>query len=151
MIKNIAGVTLIELVASITIISIALLGTLVAVNTAGLYSGDPMISYQSVAIAEAYLSEIATKSFPPVGSCPSAASRSVYTNICNYSGLNQVPTDQTGTAISGLGTYTVQVTVDSAAAVLGSLTAGTQAVRVDVTVSHPVMDTMTFSLYRTNY
>jgi len=149
--EGMQGYTLIELVISITLISIAVLGVLLAVNTAAIYSGDPMISYQSVAIAEAYLSEISTKGFPPAGSCPGAASRAVYTNICNYNGLNQVPTDQTGSAISGLGSYTVQVNVDSTAAVLGALTAGTQAVRVDVTVSHPVMDAMTFSLYRTNY
>jgi len=149
--KEMQGYTLIELVISITLISIAVLGVLLAVNTAAIYSGDPMISYQSVAIAEAYLSEIATKGFPPTGSCPSAVARAVYTNICNYNGLNQVPTDQTGSAIAGLGSYTVQVNVDSTTAALGALTAGTQAVRVDVIVAHPMMNTLTFSLYRTNY
>jgi MSHA pilin protein MshD len=147
--KQIRGYTLIELVMSMTIIAIAILGTLMAVNTAALYSGDPLITYQAISIAESYLTEIASKSFPS-GTCPSG-SRSTYTSICQYNGLNQVPTDQTGAAIAGLGGYTVQVTVDSATAQLGTLTAGTQAARIDVTVSHKNMDTMTFSTYRTNY
>lgn len=149
--KEMVGFTLIELVISITLISIAVLGVLLAVNTAAVYSSDPLLNYQAVGIAEAYLSEIGTKNFPPTGSCPAASSRSTYTNICQYNGLNQVPTDQTGSAIAGLGSYTVQVNVDSTTAALGSLVAGTQVVRVDVTVSHAMMDTMTFSLYRTNY
>ena len=148
-VRKIMGYTLIELVMSMTIISIAILGTLFSINMASLYSGDPMITYQGISIAEAYLTEIGTKSFS-TGSCPSGT-RSTYTNICQYNGLNQVPTDQTGTAIAGLGGYTVQVVVDSSTAVLGALTAGTQAVRIDVIVSHSNMDTMTFSAYRTNY
>ncbi len=147
--KRTAGYSLIELVVSMTLIAIAILGTLFAVNIAGMYSGDPMITYQAASIAEAYLTEISTKNFP-TGTCPSGT-RSTYTNICNYNGLNQPPTDETGTAIAALSGYTVQVNVDTTAAVLGSLTAGTQSVRVDVTVSHLGMDTMTYSMYRTNY
>lgn len=143
------GYTLVELVMSMTIISIAILGTILAVNTAGLYSGDAMLTYQAVSIAEAYLTEIASKDFPS-GTCP-AGTRATYTNICQYNGINEVPTDQTGTAVPGLGNYTVQVAIDSVGAVLGSLTAGTQSVRIDVTVSHAQMSAMTFSLYRTNY
>lgn len=145
------GYTIIELMMSIAIIAIAVLGTLIAINTATIYSGDPMITYQGYAIAESYLEEIIQKNFPS-GSCP-AATRSNYTNICNYNGLSQVPTDQTGAAIAGLGAYTVNVVVNSTTAQLGSpsLIAGTQVVRIDVSVSHNRMPTITFSTYRTNY
>jgi MSHA pilin protein MshD len=149
------GYTMIELVISITIISIAILGTLLAINTAVMFSGDPLISTQAVAIAESYLEEIMTKDFPTpaiAAACPApGVTRSNFTNVCNYNGLNQVPTDQNGNIIPGLSGYTVQVAVDRQTAVLGALATGTQVVRIDVSVSHTAMTTMTFSVYRANY
>jgi len=149
--KKNRGYTMIELVISMTIIAIAILGTLLAVNTAVLFSGDPLISTQAISIAESYLEEISSKDFP-ISPCP-AGTRATFTNICNYNGLNQAPTDQNGNAIAALSAYNVQVTVDSATASLGSpsLTTGTQVVRIDVRVSRALMPTMTFSLYRTSY
>jgi len=147
-----SGYTLIELVTSMVIISIALLGTLMVINTATLYSGDPLLRHQALAVAESYLEEISDKNFP-VTPCP-AGTRGTFTNICNYNGLSESPTNENGTPMAGLGGYTVNVAVDSTAASLGSpsLTPGTQVVRVDVTVSlSPMMVPMTFSLYRTNY
>lgn len=149
--KLLKGFTLVELVVSITIIAIAVLGTMLAINTAAVYSGDPMISYQAISIAESYLEEITQKSFP--GTCPGSPTRANYTNIICYNGLSQAPTDQNGNLIAGLGGYTVTVAVNTTTAQLGSpsLTAGTQVVRIDVTVSHNQMPTMTYSAYRTNY
>jgi len=150
-----AGFTMIELVISMTIISLALLGTLLAINTAGVYSGDPMLDHQGISIAESYLEEILQKGFSTVASCPAPPSpggRASFNDVCQYNGLSQPPTSQAGVAISSLlNTYTVTVTVDSSAASLGTLTPGTQVERVDVTVSHSTMPTMTFSSYRTNY
>lgn len=146
------GFTLIELIVSMTIISIALLGVLLTINTVGLFSSDPMIVYQAVATANSYLEEIMTKNFP-VTPCPTGAVRAVFTNICQYNGISQAPTDQTGALVGGLGAYTVSVVVDSATASVGSpaLISGTQAVRVDVQISHPQMQTLTLSAYKTNY
>lgn len=153
--KRNRGFTMVELVLSMTIIGIAILGTLLAINTAVRFSGDPLISTQAVAIAESYLEEILTKNFPTPNAataCPSTGlTRANFTDICHYNGLNQVPTDQNGNAIAGLGGYTVQVAVDRQTAALGALATGTQAVRIDVTVSHSSMTGMTFSAYRTNY
>lgn len=153
-IKN-SGFTMVELIISMTIIGVAVLGTLMAINTATLFSGDPLITTQAVAIAESYLEEIITKSFPTpaaASACPSTGlTRANFTDICNYNGLNQVPTDQNGNAMAGLGAYNVQVTVDRQTATLGSLGSGTQAVRIDVKVTHNAMAGMTFSVYRTNY
>ncbi len=145
------GFTLVELVMSMTIISVALLGTILTINTAVKYSADPLLTHQAVSIAESYLEEMVSKDFP-ITPCP-AGTRSSFTNICQYNGLSEVPTDQTHTAIAGLGAYTVNVTVDSGAANLGSpsLTTGTQGIRIDVKVSHTSMQTLTFSVYRTNY
>lgn len=143
------GATLIELVTSIVIVGIALLGTLICMSTVSLHSSDPILLEQAVAIADSYLQEISSKSFPTTP-CPSAASRAVYTNVCNYSGLSQVPTDQSGNALAGLGAYTVNVTVDTSTATLEGLSGASVVARIDVSVSHRAMSTITLSTYVTN-
>ena len=146
------GFTLVELIVSVLIISVAVMGVLMAINVTIRHSADPAITQQAIAIAESYLQEISGKDFP-ILPCPApSGGRGTYTNICNYYSLaSGAPTDQTGTVIPALSSYTVAVNVDRTAAVLGSLTAGTQVVRIDVSVSHSSMQTMTFSAYRTNY
>lgn len=150
-----SGFTMIELVISMTIIGVAILGTLLSINTATKSSGDPLLSTQAISIAESYLEEIMSKSFPTpnaAAACPvTGLTRANFTDICNYNGLNQVPTDQNGNAIAGLSGYNVQVAVDRQTAALGALASGTQAVRIDVTVTHASMTGMTFSVYKTNY
>jgi MSHA pilin protein MshD len=146
------GYTLIELVISMSIIAISLIGTLMAINMATLHSGDPLLRHQAIAIAESYLEEISQKDFP-VTPCPSGT-RGTFTNICNYNGLSEPPTNQNGIVMSGLGGYTVSVAVDSLTASLGSpsLAPGKEVIRIDVTVSlPPIMVPITLSTYRTNY
>jgi MSHA pilin protein MshD len=52
------GLTIIELIISIVVISIALVGVLAAYNTAVKSSADPMVRKQALAIAESMLSEV---------------------------------------------------------------------------------------------
>lgn len=148
------GFTLVELIVGIVIISIALIGTLLAISFASKYGADPMTNRQASAIAQAYMDEILTKSFPssfPCGS-PPAGGRSVYTSVCDYQGLSDTGAkDQFGNAITGLSSYNVAVNIDGSTAVLGSLTPGTQVVRVDVTVTRKLMPTLIISAYRTKY
>ena len=155
--KN-AGFTMIELVMAITLMSIAMLGTLLAINTATLLSADPLITTQAIAIAESYLAEILGKNFesstiPAAATvCPSTTlTRQDFKDICHYHGLNEEPTDQNGKAMPALRAYTVQVAIDRERAVLGTLAPGTEVIRIDVAVSHALMTGMTFSVYRTNY
>ena len=148
------GFTLVELVISMTIISIALIGTLMAINTATLFSADPMITQQGIAIGESYLEEILQKSFPltPCPAPPFPGGRASFNNICQYNGLSEHPLSQVGLPIStSLNTYNVNVSIDTTSVIFGSLNPGNQAARIDVTVSHPSMPIMTFSAYRTNY
>ena len=123
-----------------------------AIHVSIRHSADPAITQQAIAIGESYLQEVIGKDFP-VTPCPTpTGGRSTYANICQYYNLAPgVPTDETGTVIPALSRYKVTVNIDRTAAQLGSLTAGTQVVRIDVTVSHTGMQTMTFSAYRTNY
>jgi MSHA pilin protein MshD len=151
--KQCAGITLVELVFALVIISIAVAGTLLAITTATRASGDPLLTYQAVTIAESYLEEITQKDFP-VGACPATTGgRATYFNICQYVGLPlEAPTDQLGNPISGLSRFKVAVAVNSNTAVLGALTASAaQVVRIDVTVTHPHIAAVMLSAYRTRY
>lgn len=152
------GFTLPELVISIVVISIAVLGTLLGIRATVRHSADPMITQQAVAIAESYLEEIAAKPFPtaalPCSGTPPAL-RADYATICDYKGIpsgGQVPTDIDGNPVAGLGGYTVRVVIDDTTADVNGLTsAANQAMRIDVTLSHPNMTDMMFSVYRTRY
>ncbi|MBP6103631.1 MAG: prepilin-type N-terminal cleavage/methylation domain-containing protein [Gammaproteobacteria bacterium] len=143
------GVGLIELVISMAILSIALLGSLISINTVILSSSDPLLVQQAVSIAESYLQEIGNRHFP-ISPCP-AAIRSNYSNICHYQGLSESPTDQEGNSLAALSDYTVTVNVDNTTESLGSFSGSTAVARVDVTVSHSSMQTIQMSAYKTNH
>ena len=153
--ENIQAFTLIELVITIVVISVALTGTMLSFNTAVNYSADPVVQQQAVTIIKSYLEEIMQKNFPTTLPCPapSATGRAAYANICDYNNLIDVGArGQNNQLIAGLGAYTVTVTLDTATAILGSLTSGTQAIRIDVTVSHTSLpQSIKLSGYRTNY
>jgi len=143
------GFTLIELVISIVVVSVALGGVLLAINYAVSHSADPMLQHQAVAIAESYLEEILLKPFADPDGVDGESSRPLFDDVDDYNGLNDSGArDLTGTAISGLENYTVVVTVANTA--LNGIGAS-DSKEVTVTVSHPVGFNMTVSGYRTNY
>lgn len=63
------GVTLIELIISIVIISIALSGILFVMNTTVSHSADPIIYHQSLTIAEACLEDILLMPYADITTC----------------------------------------------------------------------------------
>jgi MSHA pilin protein MshD len=147
-----AGVTLVELILSITIISIALVGVLLVLGHTTRHSADPMLEHQAVAIAEAYLEEVLLKSYedPDTGLICGAAegSRSIFDDVCDYDGLSNVGAeDQYGGAVSGLEGYTVAVSIDTSAT-LNDLSGSSEVLRADVQVTHPIGIDITISGYR---
>lgn len=148
-----SGVSLIELVISIVILSVAVVGVLSALGTISGRSADPMIRSQSIAIAEAYLEEISLSQFAAVAGCPAvpgAGGRVNYSHICHYNGLADTgAVDQNGNAIAGLSDYSVAVEVHTSDS-LGSLPV-TATMRIDVRVTGPTNETFSLSGYRTNY
>ena len=139
------GVTLVELVISITIIAIAVSAVLGVLTKLATGSADAMVRNQAVAIASAYLEEIRLKDFTANGV---PAARALYDDINDYNGLVDVGArDQLGNAIAGLSQYTVRVTVG--AGTMGSLS-GASVRRIDVNVQHPSGVNMTLSGYRTS-
>ncbi len=174
-----SGTTLIELIASIVIVSIATLGLMLVISGVVGHSADPMIEQQAAAVAEAYLEEVTLADFCDpdfllpgqtcrtqcvASACASAcggsgalleASRDLYDDICDYDGYSDAGAfDRNGNALPGLGGYNVSVTVDDSGFSLGAppLSANAGAVvRIDVTVTHAALENaVTLSAYRTN-
>ncbi|MCR4301278.1 MAG: type II secretion system GspH family protein [Sulfuricaulis sp.] len=164
------GVTLVELIVAIVIIGVALAGVLmVFVRNTGA-SADPVITHQSLAIAEAYLEEILAKRFAvPVAGPEGGESRANYDEVDDYHNLanngcltvvqgysataacpapGSCICDQSGQPIDGLQNYvaTVQVLARALTVVTAS-----NAERVEVTVTSPFGGSVLISGYRTNY
>jgi len=171
-----AGVTLIELIISIVVITVAVVGVLAAMNTAVRHSADPMLQTQANAIAQSYLEEIMLRAFCDpdldldpdqncdVGNLPGTADcmvclepvepdgRAVYDNVCDYHNLNDAgAVDQNGADIVGLEGYSVRVTVATDDTLNGLQGASCEVLRVDVQVTHSAGVDTTVSAYRANY
>ncbi|WP_446811005.1 prepilin-type N-terminal cleavage/methylation domain-containing protein [Methylomonas sp. 2BW1-5-20] len=138
-----SGVTLIELILSILIISIALVGILSVINLTTSNSANPVVQHQAVAIAESYLEEILLQAY----SGGSTSARADFDDVDDYNGLNDNGVhDQQGHAVAGLSQYTVSVAV-SANTLSGSVTAK----QISVTVNGPGVSNLTLVGYRANY
>jgi MSHA pilin protein MshD len=142
------GVTLVELVVAIVIISVALAGVLVVFLRNTSASADPMIWHQATAVAEAYLEEVLTKNFTADGP---EGSRADYDDIFDYNTIvsETPPRDQNGNQIASLTGYAVTVQV-SAAALGAPAVPNTDAARIQVTVATPFGGSIVVSGYRTN-
>jgi MSHA pilin protein MshD len=125
------GVTLVELIISMVIISIALTGVLTVMNLTVSHSADPIIQHQSVAIAESYLEEILLQSYTNPSGGYSGSDRSQFDDVDDYNGLSNTGVeDHLGHSVTALANYNVSVLV-SAATLAGSVSAK----KITVTVS----------------
>ncbi len=148
------GLTLIELLIAIVVVSVALGGTLLLSRHTVSRSADAMIQHQALEVATAYLEEIMLRAYldPETASvCPAAeAGRALYDNVCDYDGLDDAgAVDQTGANVVGLGDYRVRVDVDTTAN-LNGLSGSADVLRIDVRVTHPTGLDITISGYRTS-
>ncbi len=145
-----SGTTLIELIIAIVIISIAASAVLMAISTTVASSADPMIRHQAIAIAEAYLEEIALKSFVDPDGVDGEASRDLYDDVDDYDGLvDNGARTQFDAAIADLSNYTVSVAVTASSA-LPSI-ASTDLYLISVTITHSANINFTVSAYRANF
>ena len=147
------GMTLVELVISIIVLSIAIVGVLSALGTIAGRSADPMIREKSIAIAEAYMEEVSLSQFAPVAGCPAvpgSGGRANFSHLCHYHGLSDTGAhNQYGAAIAELNNYDVTVTISNSSN-LGGLSSAV-VLRIDVCVTGPTSETFSLSGYRTNY
>lgn len=143
------GLTLIELIISILVITLAVSGILSVMNLTVARSADPMIQHQALAIAEAYLEEILTKQYAnSEDRCPADSNklRSEYCAVDDYQHLvDDRVRDQEGDLIPPLSAYSVNVVIST------ETVAGIDMKRVDVTVSHPSGVNIELSGYRANH
>lgn len=155
--RNQQGMTLIELVIAIVIISISIAGVMQVYSEAIRGSTDPLIRQQAVAIAEAYLEEILLQPFcdssqncqpgnaPGTAACavcPNAeAQRNLFDNVCDYNGLNDNngPIRQDGQPFasgSGMSAYNVAVSINSSVTLSGLSGNQCQLLQATITVTH---------------
>ncbi|KAB7622632.1 prepilin-type N-terminal cleavage/methylation domain-containing protein [Alkalilimnicola sp. S0819] len=145
------GATLIELIVSIVIISVALTGVLLAINRATRLSVQPMVQAQAVAVAESYLDEILMRAWrdpdDPSDGCASPGAeagetRDSFDDITDYHGLeiDGRVRNQFGELIQELAAYRVSISISCAD--LGDITAASgQAARIEVQVRNTALAT----------
>jgi MSHA pilin protein MshD len=145
------GVTLIELVITITLIGIAVSAVLGTLAANAKSSADGMVRAQAMAIADAYLEEIRLKSFTDPDGVDGETGRLNFDDVDDYNGLSDVGAiDQFGNAIAGLGDYRVAVAVLHSSGLTG--VASANALRIDVTVTNPAAGVdVRVTGYRANY
>ncbi len=176
-IKRQAGVSLIELIIFIIIVSTAVAGVLSVMNITTQHSADPMLRKQAQAIAESLLEEVELQPFTTcdpndatasTGTCtttPEAMGPDVnpdtgvtetrydtanqFDNVNDYNGFTMAGiNDITNTPVGGLSGYTASVAITQDG---GSFTIAADAVlRIDVTVTAG-SESLTLTGYRFRY
>ncbi len=151
---NPQGFTLIEIIITITLAGIMAVGVVQVSGKMASRSANPMLRYQAIAVAEAYLNEILAKKFAVMGDAKcdiTALSRANFEYICQYNALTDAGAkDQTGTTITELSAYTVTVTV-AESALLGDIGTATQTQLISVAVDGPEDLDASLSAYRSNF
>ena len=148
-----AGFTLIEVIVTIVVLSIAATAILSMFTNTIRTSADPMIQQQALSIAEAYMEEIQLKPFSDPGGGGGETARAAFDDVSDYGTLsNATIEDQNGVPISDLSSYSVSVTVTPVTDVneLNGIVAP-DALRIKVSVDHTVLDPIVLHGYRTNY
>lgn len=170
-----SGISLIELIIFIIIVSTAVAGVLSVMNITTQHSADPMLRKQAQAIAESLLEEIELQPFtycdPDDANATTATSAAgcattpeligpepgetrytspQFDNVNDYAGFTMAGiNDITNTPIGGLSGYTASVAITQAGTSLG-LADNTAALQIDVTVTAG-NDSLTLTGYRFRY
>lgn len=149
------GISLIELIMFIVIVSVALAGILLVMNTVTRGSADPLLRKQSLAIAESLLEEIELQDFSnPAGGFTGAATqanRAQFDDVVDYSGFATAGAFAISGAapVPGLEGYNVAVAV-APQGVWNGIAAGS-SVLITVSVAAPSGETITATGFRTAY
>jgi MSHA pilin protein MshD len=147
-----SGLSLIELVISIVVLSIGLVALLIPLTNATRHSGDPLVTKQMIAIAEAMLEEIELKPFGPgtYGGPYNCFSRAQFDAVNpDYNGFATVGVcDITGAPIPSLAGYNTSVALTQP--LIAGYAAGSYYV-ITVSVTGPNGTTVTLSGVRSNY
>jgi MSHA pilin protein MshD len=152
--------TLIEIIVTIVIVSIAATALLSVFSSLIRTSADPMIQQQAVTIAEAYMEEIMLQSFddPTDTELGAAAveagetSRALFDDVQDYNhlGTTQVRNQNNG-VVAALADYSITVSVTATALNSTNPVPAAASMRIDITVSHPAIGDIGLSAFRTDF
>ena len=149
------GISLIELIMFIVIVSVSLAGILLVMNLVTRHSADPLIRKQALAVGESMLEEIKLQPLSGVG-CAGAlgpdGNRTVATSVCdyaNYRTTNGILDFSTNQPVAGLNNYNVTVAMNNSLGTFGGtpVNAGS-AVEITVAVTDPAGETIDVTGYR---
>jgi MSHA pilin protein MshD len=149
------GISLIELIMFIVIISAALAGILLVMNQVTKHSADPLIQKQALAIGESMLEEIKLQDLSGVactGTLGANAARTGASSVCDYNGYSTttgIKDFSTNATVAGLGSYNIAgVTVTPISTFGGTAITAGSGVMVTVTVADPTGATIDVTGYR---
>lgn len=133
------GISLVELIMFIVIVSIALTGIMQLLNLTTGRSADTLLRKQAQAAADSLLEEIQAHPFAGCTASVTQSNRTASHCIFDYNGYTTgvsgiMPADGTTTAVSGLSNYSAAVAV--AASALGNIPTA-NAAQITVTVTPP--------------
>jgi len=167
------GVTLVEMIIAIVIMSIALVSLAFTISLSTSKSADIFWQVKVVELGQAYMEEILARRFDeatPVGGIPacvpsgtactaigldSGETRTLFDDVDDYDGVDDSPPkDAEGNDRLNYIGYRVQVSVayaDAAQQTAYGLDGPYDAKLITVTVSHPTGKALKFSAYKGNY
>lgn len=165
LLSNQSGVTLVELVISITIISIAIVAILTAFSGSMGRSADPLWRNKTMKLAQLYLDEILSKPYDdstPLGGVPASTTadrcvisdegqaRAEYDDVDDYDVItNALPSSLTGN-MDSYAQYRVSISVSCSGNGVNA-TSNQDAKLITVTITPPNQLAMSFSVYRGNF
>lgn len=161
--KDQAGATLVELVITIVIISVAIAGTVGAFSLIAGRSADPLNQTRAVTLAQIYMDEILGRRYDedtPVGGVPKKpgctinteeGSRADYDDVDDYNAINNsAPQNAEGTLLAAdYANFLISVDVQCAGSEVGL--PADDAKRIDLAITDPSGQGYNFSVYRANY
>ncbi|MEQ6886076.1 type II secretion system protein [Salicola sp. Rm-C-2C1-2] len=157
-----SGATLVELVMTIVIISVAIAGVVGAFSLVSGRSANSLFQTRAVELGQFYMDEILAQKYddatpvggvPPVSGCTINAeesNRSAYDDVDDYDAItNAPPRTAKGASLSGYDGFEVSVTVVCAGGEVGL--AASDAKRIDLLITGPADSEFSLSAYRANF
>ncbi|WP_166258840.1 type II secretion system protein [Marinobacter salicampi] len=159
-----SGATLVELVMTIVIISIAIAGVVGAFAMIAGRSADPLNQTRAVELAQLYMDEIITRKYnhnTPQGGVPkqtsdlcvigpdSGESRATFNDVDDYDGLSDTPPAGADGPLTGYNGFSVTVAVTCAGSEIGL--ANDDGKRIHLIITAPGDQSFIFSAYKANF
>lgn len=153
------GLTLIELIMFIVIVSVGLAGILLVINTVVKSSADPVARKQSIAMADAILEEVLLKAYTPsatydtTGANCAVPDRSLIDDVDDYACFDGSAAAKKilGNQMIASSTTVLPDTFWAKVEVSTETVSGVSMKKVTVTVTDPSVTAYALSGYRGNY